>query len=197
MRVIPSGGWWSRILDNAASGAEHPCFARFSRVICGIFERIRVGVIITRVRFPSHAPARIPQMARRPSSRRDTTGHPRFISVLAAWPNRRIPWRSPRVQMPMKHLMRSRSFRSACLAVAFTAAALAILRAQTPEPLDWTAQQDHKNMMEQLGIIRLRPGPSGNANATNAANHDPAKANPFPDLPDPLVTKNGQKITTA
>ena len=97
----------------------------------------------------------------------------------------------------MKHLMRSRSVRSACLAAAFTAAAPAVLRAQTPEPLNWTAQQDHKDMMEQLGITRLRPGPSGNASATNAANYDPAKANPFPDLPDPLVMKNGQKVTTA
>ena len=97
----------------------------------------------------------------------------------------------------MKHLMRSRSVRSACLAAAFTAAAPAVLHAQTPEPLNWTAQQDHKDMMEQLGITRLRPGPSGNASATNAANYDPAKANPFPDLPDPLVTKNGQKVTTA
>jgi len=52
-------------------------------------------------------------------------------------------------------------------------------------------------MMEQLGITRLRPGPSGRANATNAANYDPAKANPFPDLPDPLTLKNGQKVTTA
>jgi hypothetical protein len=49
----------------------------------------------------------------------------------------------------MKHWMRS--FRSACLAAAFTAAAPEVLRAQTPEPLNWTAQQDHKNMMEQLG----------------------------------------------
>jgi hypothetical protein len=97
----------------------------------------------------------------------------------------------------MKHWMRSRSVRSVCLAAAFTAAAPEVLRAQTPEPLNWTAQQDHKNMMEQLGITRLRPGPSGNASATNAANYDPARANPFPDLPDPLVTKNGQKITTA
>lgn len=52
-------------------------------------------------------------------------------------------------------------------------------------------------MMEQLGIKRLRPGPSGNVNATNAANYDPAKANPFPDLPDPLTLKNGTKVTTA
>src|SRR5690348_10874576 len=64
-------------------------------------------------------------------------------------------------------------------------------------PLNWTAQQDHQNMMEQLGITKLRPGPSGRAGATNEANYDPAKANPFPDLPDPLTLKNGQKVTTA
>jgi hypothetical protein len=48
-----------------------------------------------------------------------------------------------------------------------------------------------------LGITRLRPGPSGRAGATNAANYDPAKANPFPDLPDPLILKDGRKVTTA
>jgi hypothetical protein len=58
-------------------------------------------------------------------------------------------------------------------------------------------QQDHQNMKEQLGIKALRPGPSGRAGVTNAANYDPAKANPYPDLPDPLTLKNGQKVTTA
>jgi hypothetical protein len=68
----------------------------------------------------------------------------------------------------------------------------------TSAPLNWTAAQDHQNMMEQLGIKRLRPGPNGNANATNnAANYDQAKANPYPDLPDVLTLKNGQKVTTA
>ncbi len=52
-------------------------------------------------------------------------------------------------------------------------------------------------MMEQLGIKRLRPGPSGRADATNAANYDPAKANPYPDLPDVLSLKNGQKVANA
>ena len=66
-----------------------------------------------------------------------------------------------------------------------------------PAPLAWTAQQDHKNMMEQLGITRLRPGPSGQPGATNAANYDPAKANPFPDLPEVLTLKSGRKVTTA
>jgi hypothetical protein len=51
-------------------------------------------------------------------------------------------------------------------------------------------------MMEQLGIKRLRPGPSGQVGRTNSANYDPAKANPYPDLPEVLVLKNGQKVTT-
>jgi hypothetical protein len=52
-------------------------------------------------------------------------------------------------------------------------------------------------MMQQLGITKLRPGPSGRAGATNEANYDESKANPFPDLPDPLTLKNGKKVTTA
>jgi hypothetical protein len=39
-------------------------------------------------------------------------------------------------------------------------------------------------MMEQLGITRLRPGPSGQPGATNSANYDPIQANPFPGLLD-------------
>jgi hypothetical protein len=64
-------------------------------------------------------------------------------------------------------------------------------------PPKWTAAQDHQNMMEQLGIKSLRPGPSGRAGAPNSANYDESKANPYPDLPDPLTLKNGQKVTSA
>jgi hypothetical protein len=64
-------------------------------------------------------------------------------------------------------------------------------------PLNWTTQQDHQNMMQQLGITRLRPGPSGQPGAANSANYDPKKANPFPDLPDLLTLKSGKKVTTA
>jgi hypothetical protein len=66
-----------------------------------------------------------------------------------------------------------------------------------PEPLNWTTQQDHQNMLQQLGIARLRPGPSGTPGRTNSANYDPALANPFPDLPEVLTLKSGQKVTTA
>jgi lysophospholipase L1-like esterase len=66
-----------------------------------------------------------------------------------------------------------------------------------PMPKTWTAAEDHQNMLEQLGITKLRPGPSGNEQAPNHANYDEAAANPYPDLPDALTLKNGQKVTTA
>lgn len=68
---------------------------------------------------------------------------------------------------------------------------------QYQPPVDFTAEQDHKNMLGQLGLKSVRPGPSGNENAPNHANYDESKANPYPDLPDPLVLKNGKKVTTA
>lgn len=52
-------------------------------------------------------------------------------------------------------------------------------------------------MMKQLGIKKLRPGPSGNPSDANHANYDETLANPCPGLPDLLTAKNGKKITTA
>jgi hypothetical protein len=60
-----------------------------------------------------------------------------------------------------------------------------------------TADQDHQNMMDQLGINSLRPGPSGNEKALNHANYDESQANPFPNIPGPLTTNDGQKVTSA
>ena len=34
-----------------------------------------------------------------------------------------------------------------------------------PKPVNFTAQQNQDNMMQQLGITKLRPGPSGNESA--------------------------------
>ena len=65
-----------------------------------------------------------------------------------------------------------------------------------PQPLEWTSEQDHQNMLDQLGIKALRPGPSGNENAPNHANYDESNANPFPNLPDPLILNNGRRVTT-
>jgi len=64
-------------------------------------------------------------------------------------------------------------------------------------PSELTAEQDHQRMMTLLHIDSLRPGASGNAQSPNAANYDESKANPYPKLPDPLVLKNGKKVTSA
>ena len=42
----------------------------------------------------------------------------------------------------------------------------------------------------------MRPGPSGNENAPNHANYDESKANPYPNVPDPLMMNDGTKVTT-
>src|SRR5436189_5990323 len=69
--------------------------------------------------------------------------------------------------------------------------------APAPEPKNWTAAEDHQNMMNQLGSKSLRPGPSGNESAPNHANYDESLANPFPQLPEALTMKNGKKVTSA
>jgi len=66
-----------------------------------------------------------------------------------------------------------------------------------PPLTTFTADQDHDNMMKQLGIKTLRPGPSGDEKAPNHANYDESLANPYPNLPEVLTLKNGKKVTTA
>jgi lysophospholipase L1-like esterase len=91
--------------------------------------------------------------------------------------------------------------RIAASAIPLLAGLLALLQAaaaQTgtaPQPVNWTVAEDHQNMMDQLGIKALRPGPSGNENAPDHANYDESKANPFPNLPDVLALKNGRKVS--
>jgi hypothetical protein len=59
-------------------------------------------------------------------------------------------------------------------------------------------RQDHQRMLEALKITSLRPGANpNNPQAPNAVNYDESKANPYPKLPDPLVLKNGKKVTSA
>ena len=53
-------------------------------------------------------------------------------------------------------------------------------------------------MLQKLQITKVRPGVSGmNPKAPDYANYDESKANPYPNLPDPLILKNGQKVTSA
>lgn len=83
------------------------------------------------------------------------------------------------------------------LGLLLLASTAAMAQNSNPPPVTFTTAQDHKNMMDQLGIKALRPGPSGNESAPNHANYDENTANPYPNLPDILTLKNGKKVTTA
>jgi hypothetical protein len=80
-----------------------------------------------------------------------------------------------------------------------TVQAVAAPPAPTAEQLAIQAatEKDHQRMMDLLGIKELRPGASGDPKAPNAANYDESKANVYPALPDPLLLKNGKRVTTA
>jgi len=65
-------------------------------------------------------------------------------------------------------------------------------------PVKLTAKEDHKRMMDLLKIKEIRPGANPrDPKGTNSPNYDESKANPYPELPDPLRLKNGQRVTTA
>jgi len=69
---------------------------------------------------------------------------------------------------------------------------------QAQDSIRKITEKDYQNMLQQLDITTLRQGANGsNPNAPNAANYDEAKANPYPNLPDPLVLKNEKKVTSA
>ena len=70
--------------------------------------------------------------------------------------------------------------------------------AENAPPVRLTNEQDHQRIMDLLHITALRPGRDGsNKQSPRYANYDEAKANPYPDLPDPLKLKNGRKVTQA
>lgn len=62
-------------------------------------------------------------------------------------------------------------------------------------PVHLTSEQDHQRLLDLLHITSLRPGPSGDPKSPNAANVDESKVPPY-SLPDPLISKNGRKVTT-
>jgi hypothetical protein len=65
------------------------------------------------------------------------------------------------------------------------------------EPVTFTAEQDHRNMLDQLGVQSIRRGFDADQSSPFAANYDESKANPFPVIPEILRTKAGRKVTTA
>ncbi len=78
-------------------------------------------------------------------------------------------------------------------------AASATRPAPTPEQLAMraSAEKDHQRLMNLLGIKELRPGSSYDSKSPELTNYDESKANVYPNLPDPLLLKNGKRITSA
>src|SRR5579863_1222865 len=92
--------------------------------------------------------------------------------------------------------------RSVCwsfgLGSALLTGALVLHAFDAAPPVQLTAQEDHQRLMDLLHLSALRQGANGNnPQAPNAANYDESKANPYPHQPDPLVLKNGKKVTSA
>ncbi len=67
-----------------------------------------------------------------------------------------------------------------------------------PAPVHFTAAQDRKRMLGLLGLseAQMRQPPAGDARAPNATNYDESKAHVYPNLPDPLLLKDGRRVTT-
>ena len=59
------------------------------------------------------------------------------------------------------------------------------------------SEKDHQRLLDLLGIKELRPPVGSDSKSPHAANYDESKASPYPNLPDPLLLKNGKHVTSA
>ncbi len=64
-----------------------------------------------------------------------------------------------------------------------------------PPVVHLTAEQDHQRTLDLLHMTSLRRGPDGDSKSPNTANVDESKVRTY-SLPDPLLLKNGHKVTT-
>ena len=62
-----------------------------------------------------------------------------------------------------------------------------------PSPVQLANQAERQRIMNLLKISAIPPG----AVSSSPATYIEADANPYPNLPDPLTLKNGEKVTTA
>jgi hypothetical protein len=65
-------------------------------------------------------------------------------------------------------------------------------------PVHLTAAEDRQRLLNLLGLkdSDMRPAPVPDAKAPNGANYDESKANLYPNLPNPLRTRDGKSVTT-
>jgi hypothetical protein len=88
------------------------------------------------------------------------------------------------MQLTREILTRIRGWLIGLMLVLMTASALS----QSPS----VTFDDHQNMMDQLGVKKLRPGPNPNDQST----FDEATANPYTNsMPDVLTMKDGTRVT--
>jgi tetratricopeptide (TPR) repeat protein/peptidoglycan/xylan/chitin deacetylase (PgdA/CDA1 family) len=73
---------------------------------------------------------------------------------------------------------------------------LSSLRDNNPPPVHLTTDQDHQRLLDLLHITSLRRGPDADPKSPYAANFDESRVSPNLHLPDPLLLKNGTKVTT-
>lgn len=76
----------------------------------------------------------------------------------------------------------------------FCAACLIGAAAYAQEPVTFTTDQDHQNMLDQLGIKSIRRGFDADQSSPYAANYDESKANPYPVIPELMKTNSGKKV---
>lgn len=101
-----------------------------------------------------------------------------------------------RYSLRSRHIVFATSLIWTSAAIAQDSTTETAAQADASKIATFTTQEDHQNMLKQLGITRLRPGPSGDQSAPNHANYDESLANPFPGLPDVLTLNNGDEVTT-
>ena len=103
------------------------------------------------------------------------------------------------ISNPASHLLRLSAHRTAPPVVG--AVPVGVSAQPTVEPsqaaVQAAAEQDHRRLLDLLGIKEVRSGADGDPKSPHAANYDESKADVYPSLPDPLILRNGQRVTTA
>ncbi len=83
------------------------------------------------------------------------------------------------------------------LATQAPASAATAPSAAQQEAMKEAAIKDHQRMMDLLGIKQLRPPVGHSASSPNPVNYDESKANPYPNLPNPLMLNDGKPVSNA
>jgi hypothetical protein len=76
-------------------------------------------------------------------------------------------------------------------------AATASAPAQDQPAIETASEKDHQRLMDLEGILELRHPSNNDPQSPYATNYDESRAHLYPNLPDPLLLENGQRVTSA